>query len=169
MSLELEPRNQVTATGSRNILDSEGNITRVNNVSCTVSAADAKEYIDPAEVKKAIDELLKAFEDNIKKIQKAILNVSVDAGGQMLSVRDATMEPVLQSYASGLDEIPLLVTSGIEEGVGEELGIYDKAVKYYNDKQTVYNGKAEEKAREGCINNGADPNKPIEIITKPIG
>ena len=157
MSAALEPRYQIIARGSYNVLDSEGNVTRVNNVSCTKSAADAKAYIDPAEVQRAIDELLKAFEDNIKKIQKAILNVSVDAGGQMLSVRDATMEPVLQSYASGLDEIPLLVASGIEDGVGEELGIYDKAVKYYNDKQIVYNDEAETSAKNSCIENGADP------------
>ena len=167
MAEALTSRLQVIANGSYNVLDSEGNTTRVNNVSYTVSAADAKAYIDPTAVQKAIDELLKAFEDNIKKIQKAILNVSVDAGGQMLSVRDATMEPVLESYASGLDEVTSLVASGIE-GANGEPGIYEMAVNYYNQKQEEYNQEAHDKARDGCVNNGADPST-IRYTTRVIG
>ena len=107
------------------------------------TAEDAKNYINPEEVAAALTDLetaLHGSDGGIKKIQNQIRNVSVEAGGEMLIVRDATMEPIINTAADELDQIWAEVSGTLTE-------IQDFADKAFNDKQKEYNDNARENVR----------------------
>lgn len=102
------------------------------------TAEDAKSYINPEEVKAALADLetaLNGSDGGIKKIQNQIKSVSVEAGGEMLIVRDATMEPIVNAAAEELDQIWPQVSSTITE-------IQNFADSEFNKKQEEYNTTA---------------------------
>lgn len=98
----------------------------------------------------AIKHVNAVLKEEVENVQKALRNVSVDADGNMLSVEDATMEPVINEAADCL--------SGGIENVNEQLieEIYDPIVSKFNIKQREYNEIAESTAKSDCQNKGAD-------------
>ena len=111
-------------------------------------AQDANSYVDPAKVKAAIDKLRDVTvgaEGNITAIQKKVENVSVDANGSMLSVEDATMEPIIADLAGQIGGIG----ASLEPGFGD---IQQFAQDEHDKKQREYNS---EKESEMKTKNGA--------------
>ncbi len=118
--------------------DKEGNCkTRCTAVDATT------EYINPEEVKKAIEDLEKTVSDGFKRIGKAISKVS--CGKQTLSAADTSMQPVIDSVAESIaggtsddDVAPIAVqmSAALDD-------VYTRAVEAHNDIQKQLNSNAE--------------------------
>jgi len=111
-------------------------------------AEDANSYVDPAKVKEAIEKLKNATvgeDGNITKIKQRVESVSVDANGSMLSVEDATMEPVIVDLAGQIGGIGASLEPGFDD-------IQQFAQDEHDKKQREYN---EAKEGEMSTKNGA--------------
>lgn len=144
-----------TATGTKTTTETATDGTATTKTeeikSSPITAENAKEtYADPEAVSNAIKHVNAVLKEEVENVQKALRNVSVDADGNMLSVEDATMEPVINEAADCL--------SGGIENVNEQLieEIYDPIVSEFNIKQREYNEIAESTAKSDCQNKGAD-------------
>ena len=144
-----------TATGTKTTTETATDGTTTTKTeevkSSPITAENAKEkYADPEAVSKAIKHVNDVLKEEVKNVQKALRNVSVDADGSMLSVEDATMEPVINEAAN-------CISGGIEK-LNEQLidEIYDPIVSKFNIKQREYNETAESTAKSDCKNKGAD-------------
>ncbi len=144
-----------TATGKKTTTETAADgttTTKTEDVkSSPITAENAKEtYADPEAVSNAIKHVNAVLKEEVENVQKALRNVSVDADGNMLSVEDATMEPVINEAADSL--------SGGFEKINEQLieEIYEPIVSEFNIKQREYNEIAESTAKSDCQNKGAD-------------
>ncbi len=129
--------------------DKDGNDTAEETVVAGPEPAkNANSYVDPAKVAEAIQNLkdVTVGEDgNITAIKTKVETVAVDADGSMLSVEDATMEPIISDLAGQIGGIGASLEPGFEE-------IQDFAQKEHDKKQLEYN---EEKKAEMSTKNGA--------------
>lgn len=140
-----------TKTETQTATDGSTTTKTVEVTSSPITAESAKEtYADPDAVKNAIDNINKVLKEEVENVQSALRNVSVDADGNMLSVNDATMEPIINQAADSL--------SGGLENVSNQFTeeIYEPIVSEFNNKQREYNETAESNAKADCQNKGAD-------------
>ncbi len=140
-----------TKTETQTAADGTTTTKTVEVTSSPITAESAKEtYADPDAVKNAIDNINKVLKEEVENVQSALRNVSVDADGNMLSVNDATMEPIINQAADSL--------SGGFENVSNQFTeeIYEPIVSEFNNKQREYNETAESNAKADCQNKGAD-------------
>lgn len=124
--------------------DANGNVTSAGTkLIITKTAADANNYVNPSEVKSALEELrdsMNGSNGGITRVQKALQNVAVDADGHMLSVEDATMHPTIEAVADSLSQASTSIDSLVSE-------IQEFAEKAHDNKQIEYNQQAEAEVR----------------------
>ena len=107
------------------------------------TAVDANEYINPAEVKTAIDNVKSAFEQQFRNIATSLRDISTDAEEAVI-VQGTNMGGAIDDTASLLIDISGQVTEGID-------GLYDLAVSVHDEIQQ----QANDMARQSCYTNGA--------------
>lgn len=110
----------------------------------TRQAADASnDYIDPEEIKKAIENLKQVINTGLKNIGSAIADIR--CGDEALVVADKTMQPIIDEAAEQIagdvksDEYSPIVKQ-IESSLDQ---IYENAVDVHDDIQQQLNKQAE--------------------------
>ena len=119
--------------------DSQGN--RV--VSCT--AANANEYINPAEVQAAIDNVSSVATEQMGLISSALSNLTSDANEAVI-VQGTKMTGVIEELCGAIEGVPSSIYDKIS-------GYYDEAMKIHDELQRKANGEAEQAAwgKEGVV------------------
>ena len=125
----------MTFEGIGDKVDEKGNVIEANVVLVTKTADDANSYVNPGDVASAVADLDATVSKGLEQIRGRLKNVAVDADGNMLSVEDATMEPVINEAAESLDTIMPSLEAGFQD-------IIDFAVGEHNKKQLEYNRAA---------------------------
>lgn len=134
-------------TGYGDETDDTGNVTSAGTklIIGPEKAKDAnEEWVNPKEVADAIDKLkdvLTGTSGGITRIKSALENVAVDADGNMLSVEDATMEPVIEESAESLNQIGPALEPEFDE-------ILANAQKMHDEKQQEFNQEKEQEIKE---------------------
>ncbi len=107
---------------------------------CT--AVDANTLINPAEVKKAIENVKTVFAEQMDNVAKALTNVTEDASEAVI-VQGTDMTKTIEDTALVLKNLSTEVTSGIDT-------LYDYAVQAHDKLQESKNNEA----YNACIVNG---------------
>lgn len=114
-----------------------------NNVIITKEAESAENYINPQEVRAAIENIKNVVDTGLKTIASAI--EKVNCGEEALIVADKTMKPMVEELAEQIagknrdTEIAPLAQQ-MEEALEE---VYERACDAYNDIQGQLNTQAE--------------------------
>lgn len=115
-----------------------------NNVIITRKAENAENYINPKEVRAAIENIKNVVDTGLKQIAKAISEVK--CGEEMLVVADKTMQPMIEELAEQIagknrdTEIAPLAQQ-MEKALED---VYENACTAYNDIQGQLNSQAEQ-------------------------
>ncbi len=124
--------------------DANGNvISSGTKIIVQKRAEDANNYVNPQEVKAALEKLKDAMngsDGGITRVKNQLENVAVDADGHMLSVEDATMQGPIEQVAASLSQ----ASTSIEQLSAD---IQDFAEKAHDNKQIEYNQAAEAEVR----------------------
>ena len=107
------------------------------NVLCRVNAVDANEYINPAEVRAAIDNVKATAEEGIQSIITAINNVEPEASEAVI-VQGTKMTETINQTCDALREIPDGIAGAIEELYNMAVREHDRLQNEAND--AAYNG-----------------------------
>lgn len=107
------------------------------NVLCTVTAVDANEYINPAEVRSALDKVKTVAEEGMENIVKALNNVEPDASEAVI-VQGTKMTETINEVCTAIKDIPENMASSIEEAYPRAVSEHDRLQNEAND--TAYNG-----------------------------
>ncbi len=129
-----------TYTGYGPKYDTDGKTIIGEQVITSKTAQDANSYVNPADVKNAVDQLKNTIKNGVDNIQSKLQSVAVDANGKMLKVEDSTMEPIIDEAASSLGQIMPGLTSTFDDVVAFAETEHDK-------KQIEYNQEAEAAVR----------------------
>jgi predicted lipoprotein len=129
-----------TYTGYGPKYDTDGKTVIGEQVITSKTAQDANTYVNPAEVKAAVDKLRTTVKTNVDNIKSKLQNVAVSANGEMLQVEDHTMEPIINEAANSLGQIG----PGLESTFND---IVTFAETEHDKKQIEYNQAAEAEVR----------------------
>ena len=102
------------------------------------TAQDANQFIDPAQVQAAIDNLETAFSDGFIQISTSLLGLCVDASDAVI-VQGTKMDTVIQDTAQAINSLPSQVLTGITQ-------LYDLAVEAHDNIQRQANEAAQQAA-----------------------
>lgn len=84
------------------------------NVLCRVTAVDANEYLNPAEVRTAVDNVRTTAEDGMQSIVTALNNVEPEASEAVI-VQGTKMTETINQTCEALKEIPAGIADAIEK------------------------------------------------------
>lgn len=129
-----------TYTGYGPKYDTDGKTVIGEQVIVSKTAQDANTYVNPADVKNAVEQLRTTIKTSVDNIQSKLQNVAVDANGKMLKVEDSTMEPIINEAANSLGQIMPGLASTLDDIVSFAESEHDK-------KQIEYNQEAEAAVR----------------------
>ena len=115
------------------------------NVLCRVTATDANEYINPNEVKSAIEKVKSAAESGTNSITKAVKNIESDASEAVI-VQGTKMTEAINQTCNAVKKIPGKIGETLEE-------MHTAAVEAHDRLQTEANEQAYNSAWiEGVVN-----------------
>ena len=100
--------------------------------SCT--ARSATEYLDPNEVKQAIDNLVSVFEEEMNNIANALRDTTTDAN-EAIIVQGTKMTGTIEDTADSIAQIPAQVIDSFNE-------LYEISVQRANELQEELNNAA---------------------------
>ena len=109
-----------------------------DNCITTVTADDATNYINPDEVKQAIDNLEAVLKEQFKGISDALRGIEQDANEAVI-VQGTKMSGTIEETCNALDAIPSSVMSQIGD-------LYNESVQVHDQLQTEFNEKAKNAA-----------------------
>lgn len=104
------------------------------NAIVTSTAQDANKEINPADVKKNIENVKAVFADEMCKLARGLRNISGDASDAVI-VEGTNMKNTIEETAKILEQIAAQVTQGID-------ALYDEAVAYHDQLQNNLNAQA---------------------------
>lgn len=113
-----------------------------NNVIITRKAENAENYINPKEVRAAIENIKTVVDTGLKQIASSI--EKVECGKETLVVADKTMQPIVEELAAqiaGQDRSEIAPLAIQMESALEE--IYERACDAHDDIQQQLNSQAE--------------------------
>ena len=100
----------------------------------SATAEDANNYLNPDEVKAAVEQVKEAIKDGISSITKALNNLTTDAE-EALIVQGTSMAGPIEEVCTGI--------KGLPDDIGESMdGIYTQSVKVHDDFQKELNSAA---------------------------
>lgn len=105
-----------------------------NEVLITKTAVDANTQLNPAEVKKEIENVKAVFDEQMNGIARALKNISEDAG-ESIVVEGTKMNGTIEDTAQVLSQLGSQVTQGIDT-------LYDYSVEAHNKLQENNNNAA---------------------------
>lgn len=108
----------------------------------SVTAENANNYIDPAEVQAAIDKFKTTVSDELGKVSKALSNITQEASEAVI-VQGTKMDKVIEETATALGTIGESMGSSVES-------IYSEAVKAHDTIQEQLNANAKAAAGSGA-------------------
>ena len=107
-----------------------------NNIVGTCTAVDANDYINPADVKRAIDNLESVVNEQVSNISKALTSVAPDASHAVI-VKGTNMQATIEEMATSISDGT--ITNSIVGSVDE---MYTVAVSSHDQLQNSANDEA---------------------------
>lgn len=106
--------------------DQEGKVV------CRCTAIDANEYLNPNEVKAAIDNIESAATDGINKISRALTNVAPDADEAVI-VQGTKITGTIEEVCTSIKSLPGTITDSVSSMYTEAISAHDKLQTQAND------------------------------------
>ncbi len=119
--------------------DQEGNVV----VRC--QAVDANQYLNPAEVKAAIDNVESVAEDSINRISNALVNVAPDANEAVI-IQGTKIQGTIDDVCEAIKTLPGTIVDSISSLYTESISAHDKLQNQAND--SAYN---QTRATQGVV------------------
>lgn len=105
-----------------------------NECIATITGQDANNFINPAEVKSAIENVKDVMEEQLGNVSKA-LRAEVSAAETAIIVKGTHMGDPIEDTASSIDKLPNAVYNSLE-------GIYEQAETAHDKIQDAANDEA---------------------------
>ena len=102
------------------------------NVLCSVTAVDANEYINPAEVQAAIEKVESTAESGIDSIVAALNNVEPDASDAII-VQGTRMTETIEQACDAIKQVPGKIVETIAELYNISVREHDRLQNEAND------------------------------------
>lgn len=106
--------------------DQEGNVV------CRCTAIDANEYLNPNDVKNAIDNIESVATEGINNICKALNNVAPDADEAVI-VQGTKVTGTIEEVCSAIKSLPSSITDNISSMYTEAIAAHDNLQTQAND------------------------------------
>ena len=117
------------------------------NVIGTYTAEDTNNYINPSEVKAALDNLKTVFQEQMKNIARALNDIELDAGDAII-VQGTKMDEEIREMAQAISsDVPTQALNGIDT-------LYDTAVSAHDKIQQQLNEQAKSAAQAAAGSGG---------------
>lgn len=110
-----------------------------NECIATIAGQDANNFINPAEIKAAIDNIRTVMEEQLGNISKA-LREEVSAAETAIIVKGTHMGDPIEDTASTIDKLPNAIYNSLEE-------IYERAEVAHDTLQDAANDDAKAKVQ----------------------
>lgn len=111
----------------------------------TVTAENANNYINPDEVKAAIDNVETVAKNGFENVKKALRNVEPDAS-EAIVVQGTKMTETIEETGNSLDSFPGLFKESISV-------LHTESIKVHDQIQTEFNNQARESAKVADVVN----------------
>ncbi len=109
------------------------------NVIVHGTAEDASNYINPEEVQKAVENLMKVFEEQMNKIATNLTKIGEDAS-QAIIVQGASMDATVEDAAASIRQLPDGILGDIESLKDVAITVRNQIQQAKNDE--LYNAIA---------------------------
>ena len=116
--------------------DQEGNVV------VTVTAYDANQYLNPTEVKAAIDNLESVAQDAINKISNALMNVAPDANEAVI-VQGTKIQGTIEDVCSAIKTLPGTIVDNVSSMYTESITAHDRLQTKENEAARAQAGSYE--------------------------